>query len=111
MIYDGDDERFVFFKAPKQSKVKLSLCTLWRQGKTRVTASPISISALDGGEWPISCPNHFIFAERTLCTHWTRGWVGLKASLAALEKRWCHAPAGSSLSSHYTDWQLFWLQK
>jgi len=33
-------------------------------------------SALDGGEWSVSCPGHFIPRERGPGTHWIGGWVG-----------------------------------
>jgi hypothetical protein len=44
-------------------------------------------SALDGGEWSASCPGCFTTGGRALCTHWTGGWVGLRAGLDTVAKR------------------------
>jgi hypothetical protein len=42
------------------------------------------ISALSGGEWTASSPCRFIPGERTPGTHWIGGWVGPRASVAAV---------------------------
>jgi hypothetical protein len=43
-------------------------------------------SALVGGEWSPSRPGRFAPWERAPRTHWTGGWVDLRASLDDLEK-------------------------
>jgi hypothetical protein len=42
---------------------------------------------LDGGEWSVSCPNHFTPGESAPSAHLVGGWVGHTASLNASEKR------------------------
>jgi hypothetical protein len=93
-------------------KKKLSLCLInqapchediWRSGDT---APPFLTSALDGGEWPVSCPSHF-----TPRTNWTGGWVGPRASLNALKKRKVlprqeSNPDHPAHSLHYTNWAI-----
>jgi hypothetical protein len=39
------------------------------------------ITALDGGEWPASEPDHF-----NPGTHWIRGWMGPRAGLESVKK-------------------------
>jgi hypothetical protein len=39
------------------------------------------ISALVGGEWSTSRPGRFTPGERAPGTHWTGGWVDLRANL------------------------------
>jgi hypothetical protein len=43
-------------------------------------------SALVGGQWSTSRPGRFTSGERAPGTHWTGGWVDLRASLDHLEK-------------------------
>jgi hypothetical protein len=43
-------------------------------------------SALAGGEWSTSRPGRFTPGERATGTHWTVGWVDLRAGLDDLEK-------------------------
>jgi hypothetical protein len=43
-------------------------------------------SALVGGEWSTSRPGRFTPGERAPGTHWTGGWVDLRASRDDLEK-------------------------
>ena len=43
--------------------------------------------ALDGGEWSVSCPSHFIPVENAPSAHLVGGWVGHIASLNASENR------------------------
>jgi hypothetical protein len=42
---------------------------------------------LDGSEWSALRFCRFKHAKRTPGTHWTGGWVGLRAGLDAVEKR------------------------
>jgi hypothetical protein len=51
-------------------------------------AQPLLISELDGDKWSVSRPGCFNLGERAPGTHWKRGWVGIRASLDALE--WKH---------------------
>jgi len=44
--------------------------------------------ALDGGEWLASCPSHFTHGEGSLGTHWTGDWVGPRAGLDAVVKKY-----------------------
>jgi hypothetical protein len=54
-------------------------------------------SVLDGDEWSASCHGHFTLGEKITGTHWIGGWVGLRNSLEAVEKRkiLITAPAGN----------------
>jgi hypothetical protein len=44
-------------------------------------------SALDGGEWSVSCPGRLTPRERARRTHWIRGWVDPTASLEGGEEK------------------------
>jgi hypothetical protein len=44
-------------------------------------------STLVAGEWSASSPAHFTPGERAPGTHWTGGWVDLRAGLDDVEKR------------------------
>jgi len=66
MIGGGDDEGFVLLK--HQSKVKLSLCTLWRQGKRRVTASPI-FNLSPGWRWVVNFMPQPLYLYRNNCLY------------------------------------------
>jgi len=44
-------------------------------------------SALDGGEWSVTCPGSFTPRERAPGTHWIGGWVVPRAGLDAMVKR------------------------
>jgi hypothetical protein len=46
----------------------------------------IFTSALFGGEWLASRPDHFTPEERVHGTHWVGGWVGPSVSLEEVEK-------------------------
>jgi hypothetical protein len=48
---------------------------------------PFLTLELDGGEWSASHHWHLTFGERAPGIHWIGGWVGLWASLDAVEKR------------------------
>jgi hypothetical protein len=48
--------------------------------------------ALDGGEWLASCTGCFTSRVRAPGTHWTGGWVGLKAILDMVVKRKIPSP-------------------
>jgi hypothetical protein len=43
-------------------------------------------SALDGGEWSASHRGSFTLRDRASGTHWTGGWVGLRAGLNEVAK-------------------------
>jgi hypothetical protein len=49
--------------------------------------------ALDGCEASVSCPRRFPLGDRISGTYWTGGWVGLRASLDAMEKRKMFCPS------------------
>jgi hypothetical protein len=51
------------------------------------TAPLLLTLALDGGEWPASCPSHFTPSEIAPGTHWTGGRVGPRAGMDVMEKR------------------------
>jgi hypothetical protein len=46
-----------------------------------------STSTLVEGEWPASPPGHFTPREIAPGNHWIGGWVGLRTSLDAVERR------------------------
>jgi hypothetical protein len=50
-------------------------------------APPFLTLTLDEGKWSASRPGLFTPGERAPGTHWTGGWVGLRARLDAVEKR------------------------
>jgi len=50
------------------------------------------ISALDVGEWSVSCPCHFTPRERDPGTHWIGGWVGPGGSLDMAVRRKIPSP-------------------
>jgi hypothetical protein len=49
-------------------------------------------SALDGGEWSVSCTSHFTPRERDPGTHWIGGWVGPSTVLDVVVKRKTPSP-------------------
>jgi hypothetical protein len=63
----------------------------WRYSSTHSL-----ISALDGGEWSASRPNHFTPRERAPSTHWIGGWVGPRDVLDAVVKRKIPSPRRES---------------
>jgi hypothetical protein len=89
-------------------KKKLFLCfffqlstTPWKCiGEWRYASTHSLTSALDGGEWSASPPGSFIPRGRAPGTHWTWGWVGLRAGLDAVVKKKLPAPAGTRTSDH-----------
>jgi len=69
-------------------------------------------SALDGGEWPASCPGCLTPTERAPAIHWIRGWVSPRAVLDAVVKRKIpslhresnhRTPIVQSVAQRYTD--------
>jgi hypothetical protein len=66
-----------------RSKLKLSHYTLQRRlGERRYRSYSFSASALDGVEWPASCPGLTLApGERTPGTHCTGRWVGPRTGL------------------------------
>jgi hypothetical protein len=54
-------------------------------------------SALVGGEWSTSRSGRFTPGERAPSTHWSGGWVDLRAGLDELEKRKFLTPPGLEL--------------
>jgi hypothetical protein len=98
-----------------QNEVKLSVCTQWRQGKSRVTAA-LTFNLSTGRRQVVSfVPQPLYLCLRISRTHWTRGWVGSGAVPGASEKGRSHVTAGnqntlpslsSPLPSHYTDWAI-----
>jgi hypothetical protein len=69
-------------------KAKQSRYAPWRRlGERRYSSYSFSTSALGGGEWSASRPGRaFTPGERTPGTHWTGGWVGLRAGLDAEDR-------------------------
>jgi hypothetical protein len=60
--------------------------------------APFFTSALDGGEWSASCSSCFMPRELAPGTHWIGGWVGLRASPDAVEKR--------DISCAFQEWNV-----
>jgi hypothetical protein len=102
-------------------KVKLSLCFNWAPrhasvlGEWRYSSTRSLTSALDGGEWPASCPGRFTPRERAPRTHWIGGWVGPRAVLDAMVKRKIPGSSRESnprtlivqpVAQRYTDWAV-----
>jgi hypothetical protein len=56
-------------------------------GGVEVQLHALVTSAMDGDERLASHPGRFTPRERVPRTHWTRGWVGRRASLDAVAKR------------------------
>jgi hypothetical protein len=50
-------------------------------------ALPLFTWAIDGGEWPASCPGHFNPGENASGTHLIKAWMGPRAGLKAMENR------------------------
>jgi hypothetical protein len=76
-------------------------------------APPFMILALDEGEWSPSRPGNFTTRDRGPSTHWIGGWVGLEASLDAVEcRKKSLAPARSltldtqPIAHCCTDWAI-----
>jgi hypothetical protein len=62
--------------------------TPWRRiGEWRYSSKHSLNSALDGGGWSASRPDHFTPREKAPGTHWIGGWVGPKTVLDAVVKR------------------------
>jgi len=57
-------------------------------------------SALKGGEWSASCPNHFTPRKRAISTHSTGVWVGLRTSLGVVAKRKYLCPCNEPNPGH-----------
>jgi hypothetical protein len=55
-------------------------------GEWRYSITHSLTSALDGGEWSATRPGRFTPRERASGTHWTGGWVGLRAVLDSVVK-------------------------
>jgi hypothetical protein len=71
--------------------------------------------SLDGGKCSASRPGRVTPRERAPGTHWTRGWVGLRAVLDAVVKRNIPSPRRESnprtpivqpIAQRYTDWAI-----
>lgn len=68
--------------------VKLSLSILRRCiVEVAVQLHTFIALSLEGGQWSVSCTDCFTTGERTICTHWSGGWMNQWACLNALEKR------------------------
>jgi hypothetical protein len=52
---------------------------------TRGITLPFLISALDKGRGSASTPSHFNMGAKASGTHWIEGWLGPRASVAAVE--------------------------
>jgi hypothetical protein len=77
----------------------------------RCTGKSFLTSALDGGEWSASRPDHFTPGERVPGTHWTGVWVGLRASVdAKVNKSFLPLPVTETRSSSlYSVTMAYWL--
>jgi hypothetical protein len=60
-------------------------CSKLCYGESGGITPPFLTSALDGGEWSLSCPCLFTPGERASGTHRIGGWVGPRAGIAAME--------------------------
>jgi hypothetical protein len=85
---------------------------LWRhRGKRRYSSYSFTTSALDGG-WVFSVTPQprFTPEERTSGTHWTGGWVGLRAGLdtgnilCLLQGSNLYRAVIQPVARHYTAW-------
>jgi hypothetical protein len=82
-------------------------------GERRYSSYSFLTSALDGGEWSAPRPGRALPHGKDPGTHYTGGWVGLKAGLdtEARGKILCPCrgsnpdrPVVQSVARHYTDW-------
>jgi hypothetical protein len=48
---------------------------------------PFLTSALDGGEWPVSCPGPFAPWEWATGTHCIRGWKGFRTGMDNMDQK------------------------
>jgi hypothetical protein len=65
-------------------------------GEWRYSSTHKMTSALEGGEWSVSRPGHFILRERAPGTHWIGGWVGPRAVQNTVVKRKIPSPRRES---------------
>jgi hypothetical protein len=76
---------------------------------SRGTAPLFLRSALDGGEWSNSRPDHFTLGERAFVIHWIGGWVDLRTCVDGMEKEkmfalaWNRTPAVQPIARRHTD--------
>jgi hypothetical protein len=59
-------------------------------------APPFLTLVVDGAEGSAPRPDRFTSAETALRAHWTRGWVGTRANLDAMEKKNISRPSRKS---------------
>jgi hypothetical protein len=110
----------------KGKKVKLSLCFNWAPrhegvlGEWMYNSAHSLISALDGGEWSASRPDHFTPREWASGSLWIGGWVGPRAVLDAVVKRKIPSPRRETkprtpivqaVAQRSTDWAIAALLK
>jgi hypothetical protein len=69
--------------------VKSSLCMPWRHKSHHHS---FLTSALDGGNWPISCPSHFTPRQAVFGIQWIKGWLGHTDGLDTLVHRQISCP-------------------
>jgi hypothetical protein len=107
--------------SPIKIKVTLSLCFNWAPrhegllGEWRYSSTHSLTSALDGGEWSASRPDHLTPRERAPGTYWIVRWVVPRAVLDAVVKRKIPSPRRESnprtpivhpVAQRYTDWAI-----
>jgi hypothetical protein len=94
---------FNFSTKFKLSKVNLSLCFFnWAPSHEGILREYMYsfihslTSAVDGGEWLVSCPGRFTPRERAPGIHCIGGWVGSRIGLDAVAKRKIPSPCRDS---------------
>jgi hypothetical protein len=65
-------------------------------------APPLLDSALDEGEWSVSCPGFFTPEVGAPGIYWVGDWVGPRAGLDSVKKRRISCPCRESNSDHST---------
>jgi hypothetical protein len=102
------------FSVELWDKVRLYLRLNSRDVLGSVDISPKFLtSALDGKEWSVSRPGHFIPGERAPCAHWMGGRTGPRAGLDAVELRdkflasaGNRSPTIQPVAHRYTNWAI-----
>jgi hypothetical protein len=72
--------------------ITLSLCLISYAWESGGIAPPFSVSTIDEGESPASCPRRFTAGDTDPGTHWIGGWVGTRVGLDAVKRKIVRCP-------------------
>jgi hypothetical protein len=80
-------------------KINLSLYKPWRHSEEmEVQLHSLLFSSLDASAWSTLRPGRFTGGVELSCTHWIGGWVGPRAGLALVGKRYTYCTCCDSNS-------------